>query len=98
MLHQVGDGEDIVAQLDVDGAVFWVASVADSGDRKVPREIAAATARFLLVVDDPGRTHAQAVGAGADNASEVHEEHGWLVGRIRDPFGHEWEIGRPEQP
>jgi hypothetical protein len=25
----------------------------------------------------------------------VHEEHGWLVGRIEDPFGHHWEIGKP---
>jgi PhnB protein len=25
----------------------------------------------------------------------VGEEHGWRIGRIRDPFGHEWEVGRP---
>jgi PhnB protein len=23
------------------------------------------------------------------------DEHGWRLGRIIDPFGHEWEIGRP---
>ena len=23
------------------------------------------------------------------------EEHGWILGRIQDPFGHRWEIGRP---
>jgi hypothetical protein len=23
----------------------------------------------------------------------VSNEHGWLLGRIVDPFGHEWEIG-----
>jgi PhnB protein len=23
------------------------------------------------------------------------DEHGWRLGRIVDPFGHEWEIGRP---
>jgi uncharacterized glyoxalase superfamily protein PhnB len=36
-----------------------------------------------------------AVTAGATLASPVGEEHEWRVGRIVDPFGHEWEIGRP---
>jgi len=25
----------------------------------------------------------------------VQEEHGWQLGRIEDPFGHHWEIGKP---
>jgi PhnB protein len=25
----------------------------------------------------------------------VGDEHGWRLGRIIDPFGHEWEIGAP---
>ena len=25
----------------------------------------------------------------------VREAHGWLFGRIEDPFGHHWEIGKP---
>jgi PhnB protein len=25
----------------------------------------------------------------------VINEHGWRLGRIVDPFGHEWEIGVP---
>jgi len=33
--------------------------------------------------------------AGAELRSQVTEEHGWLLGRVVDPFGHEWEIGRP---
>jgi PhnB protein len=94
-LHRVGDGEDIVAQLDVDGAAFWVAAVGDSAERRAPRSLGLATARFLLVVEDPAHTHAQAVRAGAQDLSDVTEEHGWIVGRVQDPFGHEWEIGRP---
>jgi PhnB protein len=27
--------------------------------------------------------------------SPVGDEHGWRLGRIRDPFGHHWEVGRP---
>jgi PhnB protein len=25
----------------------------------------------------------------------MQDEHGWRLGRIEDPFGHHWEIGRP---
>jgi hypothetical protein len=43
----------------------------------------------------PERVVAQAVAAGAIEASPVGNEHGWRLGRIVDPFGHEWEIGKP---
>jgi PhnB protein len=25
----------------------------------------------------------------------VAKRHGWLIGRVVDPFGHHWEIGKP---
>jgi PhnB protein len=28
----------------------------------------------------------------------VAEEHGWRLGRVADPFGHHWEIGKPLVP
>ena len=37
----------------------------------------------------------RAVAAGAREVRPVSEEHRWLLGRIEDPFGHHWEIGRP---
>jgi PhnB protein len=49
----------------------------------------------LLIVDDPAGVWHAAVVAGATATGEVAQEHGWLVGRVVDPFGHEWEIGRP---
>jgi PhnB protein len=49
----------------------------------------------LLVVDDPEALIGAAVAAGATLTSPVGGEHGWLLGRFTDPFGHEWEVGRP---
>ncbi len=95
VLHRVGEGSDIVAQMAVDQAAFWVSSGGADGPRFSPHAIGGATGRTLLVVDDPGAMVAQAVAAGAIAASEVADEHGWRLGRIIDPFGHEWEIGRP---
>lgn len=95
VLHRVGEGDDIVAQLAVEGAAFWVASADPGRKRFSPRAIDGATSRTLLVVDDPDATFERAVSAGATVAAQVGDEFGWRIGRIIDPFGHEWEIGRP---
>jgi PhnB protein len=95
VLHCVGDGDDIVAQLAVGDAAFWVAASSASLKRLSPREIDGATSRTLLVVDDPETVVRQALAAGATESSPVSNEHGWRLGRIVDPFGHEWEIGVP---
>jgi PhnB protein len=49
---------------------------------------------MILTVADPDAVFAQAVRAGAAEIVPVAEEHGWRVGRVADPFGHHWEIGR----
>jgi PhnB protein len=98
VLHIVGSGEDIVAQLAVGDAAFWIAATESGGDRLVPRTVGGATGRTLLVVEDPDSIFSRAVAAGASAKSAVSEEHGWRVGRILDPFGHEWEIGKPIVP
>ena len=98
VVHRVGEGDDIVAQLTVGDAAFWVSPGGPRGPRFSPAAIGGATGRMLLVVDDPDAVFAQAVAAGATAASEVVGEHGWRVGRIIDPFGHEWEIGKPLVP
>jgi PhnB protein len=95
VLHRVGEGDDIVAQLAVDGAAFWVAAAGPDAKRFSPPAIGGATGRTLLVVSDPEAAFQRAVGAGATAAAAVADEHGWRVGRIIDPFGHEWEIGTP---
>jgi PhnB protein len=50
---------------------------------------------MLLLVEDPHAMQAQAVKAGAAEVLPVSEAYGWRLGRVRDPFGHHWEIGRP---
>jgi PhnB protein len=98
VLHRVGEGDDIVAQLAVGDAAFWVSGTSVRMRRLSPRAIDGATSRTLLVVDDPESVVRQAVAAGATESSPVSNEHGWRLGRIVDPFGHEWEIGVPLGP
>jgi PhnB protein len=95
--HRVGgpDDAEVVAQLSVGGARFWVSTASEAMGRFSPKAIGGATGRVLLVVDDPELVAGAAVIAGATETSPVADEHGWRLGRIVDPFGHEWEIGRP---
>ena len=95
VLHEAGGGDDIVAQLVVGEAAFWVAATSASLKRLSPRKLGGATGRTLLVVEDPKSVVGQAVAAGATESSPVRTEHGWRLGRIIDPFGHEWEIRVP---
>ena len=95
VVHQVGEGEGIVAQLAVGDAHFWVATAGPDIGRYSPTAIGGGTSRTLLVVDDPDAVTRAAIEAGATLISPVGEEHGWRLARIIDPFGHQWEIGTP---
>ena len=95
VLHRVGDGEEVVAQLAVGEGAFWVGSAAEGRGRFSPARIGGGTCRILVTVDDPDAFVERAVAAGATETSPIAVEHGWRLGRIVDPFGHEWEIGRP---
>lgn len=93
VLHRVGEGEDIVAQLAIGNAAFWVSTAGSAGPRLNPAAIGGTTGRTLPVVDDPDAVFHRAVTAGA--TAQPTDECGWHLARITDPFGHEWEIGRP---
>jgi PhnB protein len=50
---------------------------------------------MLLLVDEPDAAITRAVDAGATLVSPAQDEYGWRLGRVVDPFGHHWEIGKP---
>lgn len=50
---------------------------------------------MILTVSNPDALFARALKAGASEVFPIGEEHGWRLGRLADPFGHHWEIGRP---
>ena len=89
------DKGEVVAQLSVDGAEFWVADESPAHANFSPETLGGGTIRLLLVVSDPDATFAQALSAGATRVSPVEIQHGWRVGRVVDPFGHHWEICKP---
>ena len=84
-------GKIVVAQLAIEGADFWLQEDIDSSPESLDRR----SVRMILTVDDPDAVFEQAIAAGATQVFAVSEEHGWRIGRVADPFGHHWEIGKP---
>jgi len=84
------DGVVIVVRLSIDGADFWV----QRDPEPAPEALNGMSVRMILAVDDPDAVFARAVAAGATAVAPIDEDHGWRIGRIADPFGHHWEIGR----
>jgi PhnB protein len=86
---------DVVSRLSVDGAEFWLSDESPAHGNFSPESLGGGSVKMLLTVPDPDGMFAKAVAAGAKEVYAVSEEHGWRVGRVVDPFGHHWEIGRP---
>ncbi len=84
------DGVVVVAQLAIDGADFWIQTDPDA----TAESIANSPVRMILTVDDPDAVFARAIAAGATEVAPIAEDYGWRVGRLADPSGHHWEIGR----
>jgi len=97
-VYRVGGTDDdpsVVAQLMVGRTSFWVADESPENLNFSPETIGGGSVRMLLVVPDPAAVIARAVEAGARLVYPAADEYGWRLGRIEDPFGHHWEIGRP---
>jgi PhnB protein len=97
-IYRVGgtdEHEAVVSQLALGNATFWVSDESPENRHYSPESLGGTTVRVLLVVDDPEAVVERALALGATEVARVEREHGWLLGRIEDPFGHHWEIGKP---
>ena len=90
-----GDGT-VVAHLAVGKGDFWLADESQPHQNFSPESLGGSSMRMVLIVGDPDAAFDKAIAAGASSISPVRDEsYGWRIGRIVDPFGHHWEIGKP---
>ncbi len=81
----------IIAQMAVGEADFWLQE--DPATSRPPA--GGGPMRIILTVAEPDAVFAQAVAAGGTVIAPMYEGNGWRIGRLADPFGHHWEVGRP---
>ena len=87
------DGVLQVVKLNIDKADFWLSEKSDRHDSIIKTE-AENIFKIILTVTDPDALFEKALKAGATQVFPVGEEYGWRLGRLVDPFGYHWEIGR----
>lgn len=89
------DSGEVVAKLSMEGSEFWVADESPAHQNFSPETLGGGTVRMVWVVENPEQAFQRALSAGAKEVWPVQNQHGWILGRLVDPFGHHWEIGKP---
>ena len=85
------------AELSYDPATFGYSVATEAPDLGTPspETLGATTVRISLEVDDPDTVSKQAIAAGGREMFAVADQpYGMRQGRVVDPFGHHWLIGR----
>lgn len=89
------DGK-IVAEMTIGDARFRVADEAPEAANLSPQTLRGTSVRINLLVAEPDRLAERAVASGAVEVAVVADQsYGLRQGRLVDPFGHHWLIGRP---
>jgi len=96
-LFKIENGGSVVATLSVNGAEFWVAGESPEHLNFSPETLGGGTVRMVMVVRDPDAAFERAVKAGAKVVVPMKNDYGWRLGRVVDPYGHHWEIRRPDE-
>ena len=87
---------EVVAQLSAEGSEFWLADESPENKNFSPETLGGCSVRLVMVVEDPDAVFTRAIEAGGTVVWPVSDkEYGWRVGRLVDPYGHHWEIGKP---
>ena len=95
LFRRDGEGGSVVARLSVGKAEFWVADESPEHLNFSPESLGGGAVRIVMIVEDPDGAFERAVAAGASVIWPVNNRYGWRRGRVVDPFGHHWEIGKP---
>lgn len=86
----------IVAELSIAEQSFFVVDENPRAHNLSPQSLGGTTVRMSLIVDDPDAAAARALAAGATEVFPIEDQpYGLRQGRIADPYGHHWLVGRP---
>jgi PhnB protein len=86
----------VVAEMEIGGSKFLLADESPEHGNFSPETIGGCSTRISLQTADPDTVFARAVEAGATPVFPVADKPwGHRQGRLVDPFGHHWLIGRP---
>jgi PhnB protein len=89
----------IVAEMSIEGLTFFVVDENPKAFNYSPKALGGTTVRVSLIVDDPDAAAERALAAGATEVFPMADQpYGMRQGRVEDPYGHHWLIGKPLAP
>ena len=90
------EGRIIIAEVRIAEAKFYLSDESPESGTKSPQRVGGTTVRLEFTVPDPDAIAKQAVACGAKMIFPIaDQDYGYRQGRLEDPFGHQWVIGRP---
>jgi PhnB protein len=81
------------SKIAIEGAEFWVGDEEPQYDNLSPETIGNSPVRIILNSIDADQIFEKALKAGATQICPMTTEKKWRIGKLKDPFGHLWEIG-----
>jgi len=85
-----------IIEMSIDGERFFAVDENPSAFTVSPATLGGTTVRLSLIVPDPDAVASRAVAAGGKIVFPVADQpYGMRQGRIADPAGHHWLVGKP---
>jgi len=86
----------IVAEMSIQKQAFFVVDENPQAFNMSPKSLGGTTVRLSLIVDEPDELTRRALAAGASVVFPIADQpYGLRQGRVEDPYGHHWLIGKP---
>jgi PhnB protein len=94
--RQSSPSGQFIIEMSLDGEHFYAVDENPAGFNLSPTTLGGTTVRMSLIVEDPDAVADRAVAAGGRIIFPIADQpYGMRQGRIADPEGHHWLIGKP---
>lgn len=85
----------LISKISIEGAEFWVGDEEPQCGNLCPDLKSNNTVRIILETKNADELFEKALKLGATEICPMTTENLWRIGKLKDPFGHIWEIGYP---
>jgi PhnB protein len=85
--------EKLTYKIGIEGAEFWVGDEEPQFGNLSPDPKSNSPVRIILKTKNADELFEKALAFGATEICPMTTEEVWRIGKLKDPFGHIWEIG-----
>ena len=85
----------LTSKVSIEGAEFWVGDEEPQFGNLSPDLKSSSPVRIILQTKNADELFEKALRCGATQICPMTTEDDWRIGKLKDPFGHIWEVGYP---